>query len=67
MAGGKSVAGLPAALEKRRQDVEDALLAVLPAEGTEPAALVAAMRYSVLAGGKRLRPLLFSRARSPRG
>jgi geranylgeranyl pyrophosphate synthase len=59
MADGKSVAGLPAALERRRQEVEDALLTVLPAEGAEPAALVAAMRYSVLAGGKRLRPLLF--------
>ena len=59
MADGKSVAGLPAALERRRREVEDALLAVLPAEGAEPAALVAAMRYSVLAGGKRLRPLLF--------
>ena len=59
MADVRSVAGLPAALEMRRPDVEAALLAVLPAEGEEPAALVAAMRYSVLAGGKRLRPLLF--------
>jgi farnesyl diphosphate synthase len=59
MAGGKGVAGLPTALEERRAEIEDALLGVLPAEGTDPAALVAAMRYSVLAGGKRLRPLLF--------
>ena len=59
MAEGKSVAGLPAALEGRLPEVEDALRAVLPAEGAEPGALVAAMRYSVLAGGKRLRPLLF--------
>ncbi|MGZ5381310.1 MAG: polyprenyl synthetase family protein, partial [Thermoanaerobaculia bacterium] len=59
MTGGKAGALLPAAFENRRRDVEDALLAVLPREGAEPAALVAAMRYSVLAGGKRLRPLLF--------
>jgi farnesyl diphosphate synthase len=59
MAEGGSAAGFPAALEKLRPGVESALLAVLPAEGTEPGSLVAAMRYSVLAGGKRLRPLLF--------
>jgi farnesyl diphosphate synthase len=59
MTGEKAGALLPAPLANRRKDVEDALLAVLPPEGTEPAALVAAMRYSVLAGGKRLRPLLF--------
>ena len=59
MTGEKAGALLPAALENRRRDVEGALLAVLPREGAEPAALVAAMRYSVLAGGKRLRPLLF--------
>ncbi|MFI5197214.1 MAG: polyprenyl synthetase family protein [Thermoanaerobaculia bacterium] len=59
MTGGKAASRLPAALESRRGDVESALLAVLPAEGTEPRNLVAAMRYSVLAGGKRMRPLLF--------
>ena len=59
MTGAKAGAALPAALQNRRRDVEDALLRVLPPEGAEPAALVAAMRYSVLAGGKRLRPLLF--------
>ena len=59
MTGARGVVGLPASLENRRADVEDALLSVLPAEGAEPAGLVAAMRYSVLAGGKRLRPLLF--------
>ena len=59
MTGGPAGAALPAALENRRRDVEDALLRVLPGEGAEPSALVAAMRYSVLAGGKRLRPLLF--------
>jgi farnesyl diphosphate synthase len=59
MTGAKAAALLPAVLENRRRDVEDALLSILPPEGAEPAALVAAMRYSVLAGGKRLRPLLF--------
>ncbi|MBN8734753.1 MAG: polyprenyl synthetase family protein [Xanthomonadales bacterium] len=38
--------------------VEQALDARLPAEGTRPATLHAAMRYSVLGGGKRVRPLL---------
>ncbi len=38
--------------------VERALDARLPAEGTRPATLHAAMRYSVLGGGKRIRPLL---------
>src|ERR1019366_2395537 len=59
MTEGKAAARLPAALESRRGDVEGALLAILPAEGAAPRDLVAAMRYSVLAGGKRLRPLLF--------
>lgn len=35
-----------------------ALGRVLPADGDEPAELVRAMRYAVLGGGKRLRPLL---------
>jgi geranylgeranyl pyrophosphate synthase len=56
---GAAAEGLPPALGKRRPDVEATLAAVLPAEGGEDGGLVAAMRYSVLAGGKRLRPLLF--------
>ncbi|MEP6702042.1 MAG: farnesyl diphosphate synthase [Betaproteobacteria bacterium] len=40
------------------QRVEQALAAVLPAENEEPARLHAAMRYAVLGGGKRVRPLL---------
>jgi farnesyl diphosphate synthase len=59
MTHGSAAVELPAALENRRGDVEGALLSVLPPEGSEPRDLVAAMRYSVLAGGKRLRPLLF--------
>ena len=51
--------GLPAALEGRRRGIEAALAGVLPREGSEPHDLVAAMRYSVLGGGKRFRPLLF--------
>jgi farnesyl diphosphate synthase len=50
---------LPAALEARRRGIEAALAGVLPREGTLPRDLVAAMRYSVLGGGKRFRPLLF--------
>ncbi len=38
--------------------VEAALDARLPPEGTRPASLHAAMRYAVLGGGKRIRPLL---------
>ncbi len=50
---------LPAALEARRRGIEAALAGVLPRDGSEPRDLVAAMRYSVLGGGKRFRPLLF--------
>ena len=38
--------------------VESALDQYLPAESTEPATLHEAMRYAVLGGGKRVRPLL---------
>ncbi|MET0857930.1 MAG: farnesyl diphosphate synthase [Telluria sp.] len=38
--------------------VEQALDALLPAAGAEPARLHEAMRYTVLGGGKRVRPLL---------
>lgn len=38
--------------------VEKALQQVLPKESTKPATIHRAMRYSLLAGGKRLRPLL---------
>jgi geranylgeranyl diphosphate synthase, type II len=40
------------------RDIERALKRLLPSERTRPERLHAAMRYSVLAGGKRLRPLL---------
>jgi geranylgeranyl diphosphate synthase type II len=45
-------------LEMRRGAVEAALAKEMPAESTRPAVLHQAMRYSVMAGGKRLRPIL---------
>jgi geranylgeranyl diphosphate synthase type II len=45
-------------IEARRDEVEKALGAALPAPPACPAAVAQAMRYSVTAGGKRLRPIL---------
>ncbi|MGE5310168.1 MAG: polyprenyl synthetase family protein [Nitrospirota bacterium] len=45
-------------LEARRLAVEEALEAALPAEDGLGARVVEAMRYSLFAGGKRLRPIL---------
>jgi geranylgeranyl diphosphate synthase type II len=45
-------------LEARRRDVDAALGRWLPAPPHAPLAVCEAMRYSVMAGGKRLRPLL---------
>ena len=45
-------------LEARRLAVEEALEAALPAEDGLDARVVEAMRYSLFAGGKRLRPVL---------
>lgn len=45
-------------LDHRVSLVDQALEAVLPAENTLPASLHKAMRYSVFAGGKRIRPVL---------
>ena len=45
-------------LAARRALVDEALERVLPAETVPPATVHRAMRYSVLAGGKRLRPIL---------
>jgi geranylgeranyl diphosphate synthase type II len=49
---------LRAYLESRRVLVDEALDRVLPAETAAPPTLHRAMRYSVQAGGKRLRPIL---------
>ena len=45
-------------LESRRLTVEEALEAALPEEEGPEARVVEAMRYSLFAGGKRLRPIL---------
>lgn len=45
-------------LAERRSVIEDALDARMPPETTRPQVLHKAMRYSVFAGGKRIRPIL---------
>jgi geranylgeranyl diphosphate synthase type II len=50
--------GLQAWLDARRQDVDRALAGFLPSSPRCPDRLAEAMRYSLLAGGKRLRPVL---------
>ncbi len=45
-------------LETRRQMVDEALDRFLPPEAERPPVIHQAMRYSVFAGGKRLRPIL---------
>ncbi|HMH51625.1 MAG TPA: farnesyl diphosphate synthase [Candidatus Acidoferrum sp.] len=49
---------LTAYLNDRRQRVDDALATVLLPDDAEPPSVHRAMRYSVMAGGKRLRPIL---------
>src|SRR5207247_7577095 len=49
---------LPASVAERRQLVDEALEATLPPDETLPTSVHRAMRYSVMAGGKRLRPIL---------
>src|ERR1700755_3213746 len=51
-------ASLSAYLDARQADVEAALAPNLPAPPHCPAVVVEAMQYSLLAGGKRLRPIL---------
>ena len=48
----------PSFLSTLRPQVDEALDRLLPAAETEPAAISEAMRYSVFAGGKRVRPAL---------
>jgi geranylgeranyl diphosphate synthase type II len=50
--------GLSVYLKERRKLVERALDRCLPAATVRPAIIHRAMRYSLLAGGKRLRPIL---------
>jgi geranylgeranyl diphosphate synthase, type II len=49
---------LPPFFEEDRLAVEAQLERVLPAESASPASIHEAMRYSVFAGGKRIRPIL---------
>jgi len=49
---------LPDFFEEDRIAVDAALEKLLPAEETPPTSIHAAMRYSVFAGGKRIRPIL---------
>ena len=49
-------------LEERRTMVDDALEHYLPANDTLPHSLHEAMRYSIFAGGKRIRPVLMMAA-----
>jgi geranylgeranyl diphosphate synthase type II len=49
---------LPDFFEADRQEIERALERLLPREDAEPPTIHRAMRYSVFAGGKRVRPIL---------
>jgi geranylgeranyl diphosphate synthase type II len=49
---------LPAFFEDDRLSVDASLERLLPAETTPPSSIHTAMRYSVFAGGKRVRPIL---------
>jgi geranylgeranyl diphosphate synthase type II len=49
---------LPPFLEEDRVEVDAALDGLLPPESTTPETIHRAMRYSVMAGGKRIRPAL---------
>ncbi len=49
---------LSAFFEEDRQAVDAALDRLLPAETAPPTSIHTAMRYSVFAGGKRMRPIL---------
>ena len=49
---------LPQLLESQRVRVDRTLDELLPAESESPSSLHRAMRYSVFAGGKRIRPIL---------
>jgi geranylgeranyl diphosphate synthase type II len=55
---------LPDFFEQDRLAVDAALDRLLPAETTEPVSIHTAMRYSVFAGGKRIRPILSLEAAS---
>ena len=45
-------------LQERRKRVDATLDAQLPPAGTQPSIIHEAMRYAVLGGGKRIRPII---------
>ena len=45
-------------LEQKRDDVDRFLESVIPSAATQPTTLHESMRYSLFAGGKRVRPIL---------
>src|ERR1700743_828536 len=49
---------IPQFFESDRAGIEEALDRLLPKEEAQPASIHRAMRYSVFAGGKRIRPIL---------
>src|SRR5213082_1193499 len=49
---------LPSFFEENRLAVDAALERLLPAATVQPSSIHTAMRYSVFAGGKRIRPIL---------
>src|ERR1700688_544107 len=53
---------LPGWFEEDRAAVDAALETLLPPEATPPTSIHRAMRYSVFAGGKRIRPILYLEA-----
>ncbi len=55
---GSAAMKLPGFFEEDRLAVDASLDRLLPSETTQPASIHQAMRYSVLAGGKRIRPIL---------
>ncbi len=46
------------AIQRRAADIEEIIRAYLPAETGYQRTVLEAMNYSILAGGKRLRPML---------
>ena len=51
-------AGLPAYLAEQVRAIDEVLDQWVPAESTDPVSIHKAMRYSLFAGGKRIRPIL---------
>jgi geranylgeranyl diphosphate synthase type II len=54
-------------LDESREKVDQALNTLMPREGAHPARLVSAMRHSLFAGGKRIRPILVLAAAAAAG